>query len=66
MRTVLPQMRAIGGVLPHADCTPLITAAAVIGKRDVPDWSDIGCVKSIGRLLIGDVQAHCQFGEGTE
>ena len=66
MRTVLPQMRAIGGVLPHTDCPTLITATAVIGKRDVPDWLDIGCVRSIGWLFIGDVQAHCRFGEGTE
>jgi hypothetical protein len=66
MRIVLPQMRAFGGVLPHADGTALITAAAVIGKPDVRNWSGIECVKSIGRLFIGDVQAHCQFGEGTE
>jgi hypothetical protein len=66
MRTVLPQMRAFGGVLPHADGTALITAAAVIGKRNVSDWPGIVYVKSIRWLLFGDVQAHCQFGEGTE
>ena len=66
MRTVLPQMRAIRGDLPHADCEPLITASAVIGRTCVPDWSYMGCVGSIERALFGDVQAHCQFGKGTE
>jgi len=66
MRKVLLQMRAIGGVLPHADCTPLITAAAVIGRRNVSDWPGIVYVKSIRWLLFRDVQAYCQFGEGTE
>lgn len=66
MRTVLPQMRAFGGDLPHADCAPLITAAAVIGKRVVPVWSGTGCTGSSRQHLFGDVQAHCPFGEGTE
>lgn len=66
MLAALPQMRAIGGVLPQSAVHPLIAGSAMIGKRSVQEWVTLHSFDRFERHSLGDAPALHRMGQGTE